>query len=175
MSYVEFERDVREGLVRAGRLAGTVAVRNDRRTRKGAPMATLILSDPSGSYEVVAFSEQILQFGKLLEVGKSVILSLEADQRPDGLGLRLLSAEPIEGAAEKVGKSLEIEVDNEKALAPIKAQLKRGGNGRITFVVAREQGRRVHEVDVGTGFIISAALAGAIKATPGVVDVRYGS
>ena len=170
--WVEFERDVREGLVRAGRLAGTISIRADRRTRKGAPMATLTLSDPSGSYEVVVFSEQIAAHGAALSVGKSVILSIEADQRPDGLGLRLLSAEPLEGAADKLGKSLEIEADSEKCLAPIKAQLKRGGNGRVIIRVAREQGRRLYEVDVGDGFMLSPALAGGIKALDGVVDVR---
>ena len=172
--WIEFERDVREGLVQAGRLAGTIAVRNDRRTRKGAPMATMTLSDPSGSYEVVAFSEQILQFGKMLEVGKSVILSVEADDRPDGIGLRLLSAQPLEGAAEKLGKSLTIEATDEKCLPSIKSQLKPGGNGRVTFIVAREQGRKIYEVDIGDRFQLNPALAGAIKSFDGVADVRLG-
>src|SRR5690606_19579929 len=61
--YARFEHAVKEGDMSAGRLAGTVATRSDRRTRKGTPMMSLTLSDPSGSFEVVGFSEQVQAFG----------------------------------------------------------------------------------------------------------------
>jgi DNA polymerase-3 subunit alpha len=92
----------------AGRLAGTIAGRQDRRTRKGTPMMILTLSDQSGSYEVIAFSEQINEFGAILSSGKSVILQVGADERADGVSLRLLSAELIEGVAEKVDRRLTV-------------------------------------------------------------------
>jgi len=90
------------------------------------------------------------------------------------VSLRLLSASPIDDAAQKVGKSLEIEVDDAKCLEAIRKQLKPGGNGRIKFVVAREQGRRITDIDIGAGWQINPALAGAIKSFDGVVDVRLG-
>jgi DNA polymerase-3 subunit alpha len=172
MAYAEFERGVKEGGLAAGRLAGTIATRSDRRTKKGTPMLSLSLSDPSGSYEVVGFSEQVAAYGALLQPGASVIINVEADERPDGVSLRLLSAVPIDDAAQKVGKSLEIEMDDIKGLEPIRKQLKPGGNGRIKFVVARDQGRKIYEIDVGAGWQINPALAGAIKSFEGVVDVR---
>ena len=36
----------------------------------------------------------------------------------------------------------------------------------------REQGRKLYEVDIGNGWQINPALAGAIKSFDGVVDVR---
>ena len=39
-------------------------------------------------------------------------------------------------------------------------------------MVAREQGRRLYEIDIGAGWQINPALAGAIKSFDGVVDVR---
>ena len=135
-------------------------------------MLSLSLSDPSGSFEVIGFSEIVEQYGAILQPGRSVILNVEADERPDGVSLRLLSAVPIDEAAQKVGRSLEIEAESERCLAAIKAQLKVGGNGRITFVVAREQGRKLYEVDIGGGWQLSPALAGGIKSLEGVVDVR---
>ena len=96
--WIEFERDVREGLVQAGRLAGTVAVRNDRPDPQGrADGDDDAVRSPRAATRSSRFSEQILQFGKMLEVGKSVILSVEADDRPDRIGLRLLAAQPLEG------------------------------------------------------------------------------
>ncbi|HVY52081.1 MAG TPA: DNA polymerase III subunit alpha, partial [Devosia sp.] len=170
--YARFEHGVREGELSAGRLAGTIATRADRRTKKGTPMISLSLSDPSGSYEVIGFSEAVEAYGRILQPGASVILNVEADERPDGISLRLMSAAPLEDAAQKAGKSLTIEASSEICLAPIRSQLKPGGNGRITFIVMREQGRRLYEVDIGGGWQISPALAGAIKSFDGVVDVR---
>jgi DNA polymerase-3 subunit alpha len=170
--YARFEHGVKEGNLSAGRLAGTIATRADRRTKKGTPMLSLSLSDPSGSYEVIGFSEQVTQFGAILQPGASVIINVEADERPDGVSLRLLSAVPLDQAALKIGKSLEIEADDAKCLEAIQKQLKPGGNGRIKFVVAREQGRRLYEIDIGSGWQINPALAGAIKSFDGVVDVR---
>ena len=172
MPYVRFEHGVKEGNLSAGRLAGTIATRADRRTKKGTPMLSLTLSDPSGSYEVIGFSEAVEQYGKILQPGASVIINVEADERPDGVSLRLMSAIPLDEAAQKAGKSLTIETSSEASLGAIRAQLKPGGNGRVTFVVARDQGRKLYEVDVGSGWQLSPALAGAIKSFDGVVDVR---
>ena len=170
-SWVDFERAVKDG-ARAGRLAGTISSRNDRRTRKGTPMAIMTLSDPSGSFECIAFSEQISQFGEVLGAGKSVILTVEADERPDGISLRLISAEALDQAAEKVGRRLTVFAGNERCLPSIRSQLKLGGEGQVTFVVSREQGAKEYEIELKGGYRLSAELAGGIKSLDGVVDVR---
>lgn len=170
-SWLEFERAVKEMGASAGKLAGTISSRNDRRTRKGTPMAIIALSDATGSYEVIAFSEQITQFSEVLQAGKSVILTVEADERPDGIGLRLIGAEPIEKAAERVGKELRIFVEAANCLGPIHSQLKPGGEGHVIFVIPRGASRD-YEVDVPGRFRLTTELAGAVKAMNGVVDVR---
>jgi DNA polymerase-3 subunit alpha len=162
---------VKDG-ARAGRLAGTISVRNDRRTKKGTAMLTMTLSDPSGGFECIAFSEQVAQFGGMLSVGKSVILSVEADERPDGIGLRLIAAEPIEGAAEKLGKRLTVFAGNERCLGPIRSQLKPGGEGSVSFIVIRDEGAREYEIELPGSFRLTPELAGGIKSLDGVVDVR---
>ncbi|MDF2798371.1 MAG: polymerase subunit alpha, partial [Devosia sp.] len=122
----DFERAVKDG-ASAGRLAGTIASRQDRRTRKGTPMMILTLSDQTGTFECIAFSEQINEFGSVLQPGKSVILQVGAEERADGVSLRLLSAQPIEGVAEKVDRRLTVFAADARCLGPISAQLKRGG------------------------------------------------
>jgi hypothetical protein len=42
----------------------------------------------------------------------------------------------------------------------------------VTFVVAREQGQKIYEIDIGDRYQLNPALAGAIKSFDGVVDVR---
>jgi DNA polymerase-3 subunit alpha len=170
--YADFERAVKEADARAGRLAGTIATRNDRRTKKGTPMAIISLSDASGGYEVIAFSEQISQFTNVLQPGKSVVLTVEADERPDGISLRLINAEPIDGLAEKIGRRLTVFAGSEKCLAPIASQLKPGGEGQVSFIVIRDAGAKEYEIELKGGYRLSAEIAGSIKAMEGVVDVR---
>jgi DNA polymerase-3 subunit alpha len=170
--YARFEAEVREMGGSTRKLAGTVGSRSDRRTKKGTPMFVIGLSDQSGSYEVIGFSEQVQQFGSLLQVGANVVIGVEGEERPDGVSLRIVSAVSLDDAASRVGRHLEIETSSERCLAAIKAQLRPGGNGRVKFVVSREEGRRLIEVDIGDGWQLSPALAGGIKALDGVVDVR---
>jgi DNA polymerase-3 subunit alpha len=107
-----------------------------------------------------------------LTPGKSVILNVEADDRPDGVSLRLISARPIEEEAEKLGRLIEIEADSAECLASIKAQLKSGGDGKVKFIVTRDRATRLYEIDIPGGFRLSPELAGGIKSLEGVVDVR---
>ncbi|MEO6395940.1 MAG: DNA polymerase III subunit alpha [Devosia sp.] len=169
--YARFEREVKEGDRSAGRLAGTIATRSDRRTKKGTPMLSLTLSDPSGSFEVVGFSEQVQAYGAMLQAGRSVVLNVEADERPDGIGLRLLSAQPLEEAMLKVGKHLTVFAGDEKCLVPIRERLL-PGDGLVSFIVVREGGAKEYEIELKERFQLSPALAGGIKGVDGVVDVR---
>jgi DNA polymerase-3 subunit alpha len=168
----DFERAVKDG-AGAGRLAGTISSRNDRRTRKGTPMMILTLSDQSGTYECIAFSEQINEFGAILQPGNSVILQVGADERAEGISVRLISAEPIEGMAEKIDRRLTVFLADQKALTATSAQLKRGGNGIVNFVVIRDGGAREYEIELPGKYNITAEVAGGIKALDGVTDVRF--
>jgi DNA polymerase-3 subunit alpha len=168
----DFERAVKDG-ASAGRMAGTISSRNDRRTRKGTPMMILSLSDQSGTFEVIAFSEQINDFGAILQPGNSVILQVGADERAEGISLRLISAEPIEGLAERVDRRLTIFTADSKALGPVSAQLKRGGNGTVSFVVIRDAGAREYEIELPGKYAITSEVAGGIKALEGITDVRF--
>jgi DNA polymerase III subunit alpha len=171
-TWADFERGVKDGHLSAGRIAGTIASRTDRRTKKGAPMAIVALSDASGGYECLVFAEQLGAYGTMLTAGQSLILSVEADERPDGISLRLISAEPIAEAAEKAGRLLTVFAASEICVPPIRSQLQPGGEGRVVFVVSREQGAREYEVELRGTFRISPELASGIKALDGVLDAR---
>ncbi|MBJ6986348.1 MULTISPECIES: DNA polymerase III subunit alpha [unclassified Devosia] len=170
--WADFERAVKDG-AGAGRLAGTVASRQDRRTKKGTPMMILSLSDQTGTFECIAFSEQIKDFGELLQPGRSVVLQVGADERDGNVSLRLVSAQPIEGMAERIERQLTIFVEDREALGPTAAQLKRGGNGAVNFVVIRDGGAREYEIELPGKYQVTAEVAGGIKSLPGITDVRF--
>jgi DNA polymerase-3 subunit alpha len=168
----DFERAVKEAGASAGRLAGTIASRQDRRTRKGTPMMILTLSDQSGSFEIIAFSEQINAFGQLLQPGRSVLVQVGADERAEGISLRLLDADPLETVADKLGRRLTVFTATERCLPSVRAQLKPGGEGQVSFIVIRDGGAREYEIELPGSFRLSSEVAGGIKALDGVTDVR---
>ncbi|MEX0859857.1 MAG: OB-fold nucleic acid binding domain-containing protein, partial [Cucumibacter sp.] len=170
-SWAEFERAVKAG-VGAGRLAGTVTSRDDRRTRRGSAMALLTFSDPSGTYECFAFSDTLVQFGELIETGRSAIIEVEAEARPDGVRMTLIRAQAIEAAAEKLSRRLTIFAGDEKCLPHVRARLERGGEGVVSLVLIREAGEREYEIELPGGYRVSPELASAIRGLPGVTDAR---
>jgi len=62
---------------------------------------------------------------------------------------------------------------DERALGPTSAQLKRGGNGSVNFVVIRDGGSREYEIELPGKYAVNAEVAGGIKALEGVTDVRF--
>ncbi|HXL69536.1 MAG TPA: DNA polymerase III subunit alpha, partial [Xanthobacteraceae bacterium] len=120
-SWAEFSRAVKSG-VTAGRVAGTVVTRTERRTKTGNRMGIIGLSDPSGHYEAVIFAEGLSQYRDLLETGSAVLLLLTAEVQGDEVRARIQSAEPLDQAAAKHQKGLRVFLRDQ---APIEAVAKR--------------------------------------------------
>ena len=59
-------------------------------------MAVVQLSDPTGSYEAVLFSESLTEYRDLLEAGRSVVVLVGAEERPEGISVRIQTVEPLD-------------------------------------------------------------------------------
>jgi DNA polymerase-3 subunit alpha len=176
-SWADFSRAVKAGAT-AGRVAGTVVSRQERRTRTGSKMGIIGLSDPTGHYEAVIFSEGLAEHRDLLEPGTAVLLFLSAEVQGDEVRARIQSVEPLDAAAANRNKGLRVFLRNQ---APIEAVAKRlesiprnvgaNGDGEVSMVLMLAQGTEV-EVKLPGRFKVSPQIAGAIKAVPGVVQVE---
>ena len=80
-NWAEFSAAVKRG-ASAGRLAGTVTTKQERKTRTGNKMGVIQFSDTTGQYEAVLFSEGLAQFRDMLEPGRSVVITVSAEDRP---------------------------------------------------------------------------------------------
>ena len=180
-SWAEFARAVRTGVgIGAGRVAGTVVARTERRTRTGSKMGIIGLSDPTGHYEAVLFSEGLAQFRDLLEPGAAVLLTLSAELQGDDVRARIGMVEPLDQAAAKLSKGLRVFL---RAEAPIESVAKRlegpasgrspqdKADGEVALILLLGEGTEV-EVKLPGRFKVSPQIAGAIKAVPGVVAVE---
>ncbi|MDD9908733.1 MAG: DNA polymerase III subunit alpha [Ahrensia sp.] len=167
----DFERNVKNGAP-GGRLAGTVTSLQTRRTRTGNRMGIVNLSDPSGQYEAVLFSETLEQFRPLLEVGSAVVLTVGAENRPEGVSARINNVRSLEQEASKVERHLNIFLRDEKAINALPKLVSERGEGSISFIVLHDQGEREIEIALPGKRLVSPEIAGAIKGVPGVVDVE---
>ncbi|MGH6770919.1 MAG: DNA polymerase III subunit alpha, partial [Xanthobacteraceae bacterium] len=178
-SWAEFARSVKAG-AGAGRVAGSIVSRTERRTRTGSKMGIIGLSDPSGHYEAVLFAEGLAQFRDQLEPGKAVLLTLSAEVQGDDVRARIQSVEPLDDAAAKMQKGLRVFVRDERPIDGVAKRLEpiNGGparqeraDGEVSMVLMLGEGAEV-EVKLPGRFKISPQIAGAIKAVPGVVEVH---
>jgi DNA polymerase-3 subunit alpha len=175
--WAEFARAVKNGAT-AGRVAGTVVSRQERRTRTGSKMGIIGLSDPTGAYEAVIFSEGLAEHRDLLEPGTAVLLFLSAEVQGDDVRARIQSVEPLDAAAANLAKGLRVFLRDDKPiealakrLEPLPRNAKTNGDGEVSVVLMLKQGAEV-EVKLPGRFKVSPQIAGAIKAVPGVVQVE---
>jgi len=176
-SWAEFARAVRAGAT-SGRVAGTVVARTERRTRTGSKMGIIGLSDPTGHYEAVLFSEGLAQFRDLLEPGAAVLLTLSAEVQGDDVRARIGMVEPLDQAAAKLSKGLRVFLRENTPIESVAKRLEGTGSGRspqdngeVAIILLLNEGTEV-EVKLPGRFKVSPQIAGAIKAVPGVVAVE---
>ena len=170
-TYADFAGAVKQGAT-AGRLAGTVTSKQERKTRTGNKMGIVAFSDSSGQYEAVLFSETLMQYRDLLEPGKSLVITVNADERPEGIGLRIQTAQSLEEQAVRMQSALRVYVRDSGPLKAVASHLNASGDGQVSFIVIKEDGRREIEVELPERYRISPQIASALKAAPGVVDVE---
>jgi DNA polymerase-3 subunit alpha len=168
--WAEFARAVKMGAT-AGRVAGTVVSRQERRTKTGNKMGIIGLSDPTGHYEAVVFSEGLAEYRELLEPGAAVLLFLSAEVQGDEIRARIQSAEPLDAAAANLHKGLRVFLRDGAPLEGVAKRLEPKGDGEVSMVLLLKAGTEV-EVKLPGRFKVSPQIAGAIKAVPGVVQVE---
>ena len=143
-------------------------------------MGIVDLSDPTGHYEAVLFSEGLQQFRDLLEPGAAVLLMLTAEMQGEEVRARIQSAEPLDQAAAGLSKGLRIFVRDDAPIESVAKRLQNGAgerssqakaDGEVALVLMLDEGTEV-EVKLPGRFKVSPQIAGAIKAVPGVVAVE---
>jgi DNA polymerase-3 subunit alpha len=164
----------------------------ERRTKTGNKMGIMGLSDPTGHFEAVLFSEGLAQYRDVLEPGAAVLLQLGAELQGEDVRARVLHAEPLDDAAAKTQKGLRIFLRDTRPLDSIARRLNMpeaapqngggrspqvkpaaaaGADGDVSLILLLDLETEV-EMKLPGRFRVSPQIAGAIKAVAGVVDVQ---
>jgi DNA polymerase-3 subunit alpha len=168
--WVEFAGAVKQG-ASAARLAATVLERHERRTKSGAKMGILNLSDQSGQYEAILFQEGLNQYRDLLEKGACVLVCLQASLEGEDVRAHIVSVEPLDAAASRMGTGLRVFLRDKDPLGEIARHLRPRGDGEVSLVLLTKSGEV--EVKLPGKFSVSPQVTDALKAIPGIVAVQH--
>ncbi len=168
--FAEFEAAVKQGAT-AGRLAATVLDRHERRTRSGTKIGIVQLSDQSGHYEAIVFQEGLNLYREFLEKGACVIASLQASLEGEEVRARIVTVEPLDRAASRIGKGLRIILRDKNSLDEIAGRLRTKGDCEVSLILLTKSGEV--EVRLSGRYSVAPQVAGGLKTIPGVVAVEH--
>ena len=172
LGVVPYGEIARGGQAGTCKLAGIVAARQERTSSKGSRFAYVGVTDSSGSFEVVVFSDLLAQSRELLEVNARVLIS--AESRADGDGVRLIAQriEPLDPAIERMGTGLVVRVADPACLETLKSEIAgwKPGKGRVSLLIGIDSGREI-EVKLPELFSVPADGLPVLEALPGVSEV----
>ncbi|MEO0761831.1 MAG: DNA polymerase III subunit alpha, partial [Pseudomonadota bacterium] len=163
-----------------GRIAGTLAGVQIRKSAKGNRFAFLQFSDSAGGYEVMAFSEALAEAEAWLTPGANLVLEVETEGEAQGGRLRLRRVHPIDEVVAST-QGLRVYVGAAEALASVRRRLeigaRAGGQGRrsagpITLVVALPEMDREAEIALPGSFPTGPEIRGMLKDVAGVEAVE---
>ena len=154
------------------RMAGTMVSKRERVSKSGNRYAFVALSDATGTYEAVVFSEVLVASREMLESGDPLLITLDAKVEKDQLRLMATKMTPLDEAVAARLDNLRIQIKDGARVGELKEIIDADGkgNGRI-LLVARSNGHEV-EVSLPDRYAISASTLGRVKDVPGVEDIR---
>ena len=169
-SWAQFRNKVLTKGATAAKLAGTVTMRQERRSKTGNKYAFVGFSDPTGQFEAVCFSDTLASVRDLLEPGKAVIVQVEADVDGEDIKLRLQGVDKLDRTAATIAQGVQIFVRDAGPLESIAQRLDSRGKAPVKITLIGTEGREI-DVALGARYIMTPQIKGAIKAIPGVVEV----
>ncbi len=154
------------------KLAAVPVSRRERTSGSGNRFAFAVVSDLSGSHEIVLFSEALASARELLDAQKPVLI--EAEVRVEGemakFSARRVSS--LDDAAAGACSVFQVSAGPELSLERLQRALETGerGHGRILLAYEPGDGRQI-DIAMKGRFALSPGLRAQIEAVPGVALV----
>ena len=157
----------------APNVAGVVISRQERTSAKGNRFAFVHVSDTSGVFEVVVFSELLATSRELLEGGQRVLITVDV-RADDGAGVRLsaTNVRPLDEALANASTEMQIVIEDEEAIPGIQHALETGEPGKCKVVLIVDIGDYQEvEVKLPKKIALTGDFRAAVAHLPGVVAI----
>ncbi len=175
--FADFAQVVRANGTSVAKVAASVIDKSERRTKSGSKMGIVNLSDASGQFEAILFSEALQRYRDLLEPGKALVLRLSAVLDGEDVRPRIEDVEVLDDLASRQKQDLLVYLRDDTALASIAERVKpRAGGaraeGKISLVMILDDGAQEVEIELPGRYPINQQIANAVRAAPGVVSAE---
>ncbi len=156
------------------KLAGVISRFQERKSQKGKPYAFVELSDSSGAFEVMFFSQQLFSHRDLLEVNKTIVITVEARMENDAPKLVANGVQTIDDVAAAAGTGLRIVLDSDRPFDVVRDVLAQGGRGRglVHITLNLPESSRQVELTLPDRYKISPKLRDSLETVPGILEVQ---
>ena len=141
--------------------------------KSGNKYAFLQLSDSSGVYEVMMFSEGLAAARDILNEGESFLLKVIAESKEEQIRYTCQSIRPLDAAL--VGKIEEVHIylDNDKPISQLQQLLQQEGQGRSRiFVNVPINENRMASIELDGRYRFSAEARNALLRSEGVAEIK---
>jgi len=159
-------------------MAGVLLKKSEKMSAKtGNKYAFLQISDPSGVFEAMVFSEELARMRDKLVPGTSLWLSVEAELRDDAVRINAQTIQTLDQAVAEQRRSCHVEVKDAAAIPQIRglidAEASGGGAGvsRLVFRVPIDGAGVVAQIAVPGFYKLAPATLQAMRRLSGVVGV----
>ncbi len=161
------------------RIAGTLAGIQFRKSAKGTRFAFIGFSDPTGGYEVMAFSNVLSEAEALLDPGRNLVLRVEVDPGAEAMRLMLRGVQTVDEVVASAGPAgLDVLVEDPAAMPAIRRTLEQaaalmriGRGGPVNLVLALPELGEEAVVILPGRYPVGPQIKGALKSVPGVALV----
>jgi DNA polymerase-3 subunit alpha len=156
-----------------GQMAGVLLKKQEKVSAKtGNKYAFLQISDPSGVFEGMMFSEELARTRPFLNAGESLILHVDCEMRDDQVRITIQGANKLSDAIASQPRKCLVKMDDVGALSQLKSIVNTDGQGVSTLMlsVPANDGRIAEMVIPGRWKLSQSAMA-SIRKLAGVREV----
>ena len=171
-SWADFCRSVRAGTSSVGRVAASVLDRAERRTKTGNKLGIVTLSDRTGHFEAIIFSEGLGQYRDILEPGRPLVLQLQASLEGEEVRARIQTAERLDDAVARHHKGMRIHLDDARGVGAVHSRLSMRGESEVSLILRLDGGGREVEIRLPGRYQTTPQVAGLLRTVSGVVQVE---
>jgi DNA polymerase-3 subunit alpha len=154
------------------KMAGTVVSKRERVGKRGNKYAFVVLSDDTGTFEVMMFSEVLSVSRELLDSGAPVLLMLDAQMEEDKVRLLASRVDSLEKALAARVRNLKIRVAPELPVDEFQKLLAEDGRGKGRIVLLARSNGHVIEVALPGSYAIQPKTLSGLKDIPGILEMR---
>lgn len=172
VSLSHVEQDILTKHAARYQMAGVLLKKQEKISQKGSKYAFLQLSDPTGIFEVMIFSETLAASREHLEAGTPLLLTIEAEVKEDQLRMLGSRIQPLEEALEGKIHEIQIHLASGDAAPKIKEFLDIEGKGRSKITIfAHIDDDRIAQINMPGHWSLSAQARNVIRAQKGVIEI----